>query len=386
LIRARKGPGPRAGMLFPSIPLRNLARRPLRSLLTVAGIAIAVASFIVLVSLSRGIENAWIRSLEARGVHMLALSKEAVEVLTATLDEELAGRIAGIPGVAEATGELVNVVRLEDGVHVVMRGWPDGSFLWDTIALEQGRIPGAGNRMGVVVGRTLATAIAAGVGDPLEFMGHEFNVSGVSASAGVMNDSAVITRLDTLQRIFDRGRKVTVFAIRLKDTGDTRAVGETTRLLEAEFPKLAFVATREVGDGNEILQVLRASAWSVSLVAIVTAVVVVLNTLLMSVTERTREIGVLSAIGWGPSRILATILIEGLMLSAAGSLAGAGIGIVGVHRLAALGRLRALCEIVIDGKLLAEAWIVTLALASAGSLYPAWRAVRLRPTEALKHE
>jgi putative ABC transport system permease protein len=373
-------------MRFPSVPLRALARRPLRSLLTVAGIAIAVASFIVLVSLSRGIENAWIRSLEARGVHMLALSKEAVEVLTATLDEELAGRIAGMPGVADVAGELVNVVRLEEGVHVVMRGWSEGAFLWDTIALEQGGIPGAGNRMGVVVGRTLATALEAGVGDPLDFAGNEFNIAGISASAGVMNDSGVITRLDTLQRIFDRGRKVTVFAIRLKDPGDARSVGETTSRLETAFPKLAFVATRDVGDSNEILQVLRASAWSVSLVAMVTAVVVVLNTLLMSVTERTREIGILSAIGWGPSRILCTILIEGLILSAVGSLVGAGIGIVGVQRLAAVVRLRAVCEIEIDGKLLAEAWIATLALASAGSLYPAWRAVRLRPTEALKHE
>jgi putative ABC transport system permease protein len=358
----------------------------MRSSLTALGVAMAVSSFIVLVSLSRGVENAWKRSLEERGVHMLAISREAVELLTATLDEDLAGRIAMVPGVADVAGELVNLVKIEDNVHVVMRGWPDGSFLWDTLRLEEGDIPKPDDGMGVVIGRTLSTALAAGIGDPLVFMGHEFKIVGISVSAGVMNDGAVIMRLGTLQKVFQRRNRVTTFMLRLRTPGNRQAVEETKRRLCEQLPALSFVVTRDIADNSDILQVLRASAWSVSLVAIITALVFILNTLLMSVTERTREIGVLSAIGWQPSRVLTMIVIEGMALAAVGSVAGAAIGIAGVHWLAQLPKLRSMCEIVVTCRLLAETAAASVFLGAAGSLYPALRALRLRPVDALKYE
>jgi putative ABC transport system permease protein len=80
------------------------------------------------------------------------------------------------------------------------------------------------------------------------------------------------------------------------------------------------------------------------------------------------------------------IVIEGMALAAVGSVAGAAIGIAGVHWLAQLPKLRSMCEIVVTCRLLAETAAASVFLGAAGSLYPALRALRLRPVDALKYE
>jgi len=373
-------------MRFINMPARNLARRPLRSALTALGIGIAISSFIALVSLSRGVENAWVRSLDERGIHMLAVSRDAVEVLTATIDENLGDAIRTDPAVADAAGELVNVVRLEDDVHVIMRGWAEGSFLWESLRMEEGRIPGEGDVTGVVVGSALSTVMGLRVGDPVEFAETTFKVVGIAASAGVMNDSALIMKLDTLQKVFDRGNRVTEFALRLKGTQSAETVEAAKRRLQEAHPNLSFIVTRDIADNNDVLRVFRATAWSISAVALVSALVVVLNTLLMSVTERTREIGVLTALGWRSERVLFMIVTEGLILSIVGGVVGAAVGTSGARWIAAFPKLRGLCEVVITWRNVAETGAALLLLGGIGSLYPALRAVSLKPTDALKHE
>ncbi|MBM3861962.1 MAG: ABC transporter permease, partial [Verrucomicrobia bacterium] len=86
-------------MRFWTLAIHNLRRRPLRSLLTVLGIAMAVACLVVLVGLSRGLEQAWLTNLHARGTHLLAIQKGTVDLLAASLDAGLGERIGRVEGV-----------------------------------------------------------------------------------------------------------------------------------------------------------------------------------------------------------------------------------------------------------------------------------------------
>lgn len=373
-------------MRFVSIPARNLSRRPVRSVLTALGVALAVAGFVVLTGFSQGMERAWTTGLIERDVHMTAVPRGTVQILTASIDETVPARVAAFDGVRDASGELADMVMLPSGQPVLVVGWPPGSFLWATLRLSGGRLPAPSQPDGAVLGQGLTDVLRLGPGETLHLLGTPLVVSAVFHPSGVLNNNMVVVPLPTLQRLLNRPGKVTVVDLRLAQPGDPERVKAVRARLEAAFPGLAFTETRSVADSDTILRLIRGMAWGISLIALAMGLFTVLNTLLMSVTERVREFGVLSALGWSPSRVLAMVVIEGLTLAVAGSAAGIVLGIGGLRWLAQAPMLRGLVEPEIGARLLLEAAAVTLFLGVVGSLYPAGRAVRVQPVEALKYE
>ncbi len=89
-----------------------------------------------------------------------------------------------------------------------------------------------------------------------------------------------------------------------------------------------------------MIGLLKKMNWSISVIALLMGVFFILNTLLMSVNERIREIGILAALGWRKMRIMAMVMFEGMLLAALGSAAGLLIGMAGLHRLASLKHLQ----------------------------------------------
>ncbi len=364
----------------------------MRSTLTALGICAAVASFVVLVCMSSGIERAWVNSLSERGIHMLAVSGSAVELLTATIDGALEDRMRGVDGVHDVSGELVNLIRVEnphteDDVHVLIRGWAQGSFVWRSVELSEGRLPAGDRPKGVVIGESLARVLNLGIGDPLPLdASGEFFVSGIAMPAGAMNDNAVILLLATLQTLLEKQGKVTQFALCLEAPDDPQSVADVARRLEEHLPELSFFETSQIAKDNDVLKVFRAMAWGTSVVAVVMALLVVLNTLLMSVTERTRQIGVLSALGWHPGRILSAIVMEGVIIACLGSVAGFAVGTGALRCIVATPRLRGLVEPQVTLEQAMQVVLIALVMGVCGSLYPAWRALKLNPVTALRYE
>lgn len=372
-----------------TLPVADMLRRPLRTLLTAVGIAAAVSSYLTLVSLSRGLELGWIASLEGRGVHVLALSRDTVEVMASSLDAALGREIEAVPGVVQAAGEMANLVRFEvpgtETLHVTVRGWPADSFKWRSLALAEGRPPAAGEASGIVLGATLARLLRIGIGNRFVFRGATFVVTGVAAAGGVWNDRAVFMPLAAMQALFDRPGQVTEFSLQVERPGDAAFVAELTQDLERRFPRLAFLRAGEVAGQNDVVRTFRAFSGAVSWVAMAMALVIVLNTLLMSVTERTQEIGVLAAVGWQPSRVLATVMLQGLLLSAIGAAAGVALGAFSLRVVLRHPTLGGLVEPGLHAGVVVETLAAALLVGAAGGLYPAWRAARARPLASLRH-
>jgi putative ABC transport system permease protein len=125
-------------------------------------------------------------------------------------------------------------------------------------------------------------------------------------------------------------------------------------------------------------------SWGTSLLAILVGVLGVMNTMLMTVFERTHEISVLLALGWTRGRIIRMILYEAAMLGLLGGAVGVALGVIGVQILATTPAIRGLLKPDLSVALLTLSVLIAVAVGIVSGLYPAWRSSRLAPSRALQ--
>lgn len=364
----------------------NLLRRPGRSLLTLLGIATAVGGFVAMVGLARGAGNAWTSHLSERGVDVLALRKGTVEVLATTLDANLGPLLADVEGVADVDGELVQLLVVDGGPTAYVSGWDADGFLNQTLPISSGRNLRPGETDVCVLGESIAKALGKKVGDKLSLQGRSFRVVGAFRRDSVIASNSITIPVSQLQEMTGWQGRITALNLQVETPGDGAETEAVIERLSREFPELTFVETSRVADQDRVMQLLRAIAWGFSAVAIAIGAVVMLNTLLMAVIERTREIGVLSALGWSSGRVLGMIVLEGLILSGVGSLLGMVLGLVGLHWVASSSAIGGFLEPDVSPTLAVEVLCAAIGLGLVGSIYPALRAVRLNVVDALRYE
>lgn len=373
-------------MTLAAIGLRNLCQRPVRTALTVSGVAVAFGALIVLTGVSRGLERSWIDGLRQQGADMLAVRRNSVNILSATLDAGVARQMAAVSGVRAVAGELVDLVQLESGERVLVSGWEEGTFLWDTQPVLRGRLPAPDQRRGAAIGQPVAEVLRKSIGDEIQMGGSSFRVTGILGASPERSLRLIIVPLRALQDVMLKGGRVTVFALRLAQPTDPTALAEVQARLSRAFPDLSFRAIDHVADNDVVLRMLRAFAWGTSAIALVLALVVATSALLMSVMERTSEIGVLSAVGWSRTRIVGLLTGEGLMVTAVGSAVGTGLGLGALRWLAHLPAVAGSLKTDVTAAIVIEVFVAFAALALPACAYPAWRAARLVATEALRSE
>jgi putative ABC transport system permease protein len=372
-------------LFFINLPFHNLMRRPIRSGLTALGVAIAVATYLSLHGLSHGIVRSWSRSMSERGIHMLALRKGLVDIFTSTISMETVEKLADVQGIKAVSGELGDLVNLEAG-PIWVTGWPADSFLWNTLHLIEGRLPSTSDTHSVVMGHRLAERMGLRSGNRFNLLGTELTLLGLCRQVSILNENVLVLPLPLLQKILAKEGKISVINFRLSDPGNQASLADLKNRLEHLFPDLNFLETKDVTDANLFITLLKKMNWSISIISLMMGFFFILNTLFMSISERTREIGILMAIGWSRSRILRLILLEGLLMVAFGSVFGLILGTLNLRWLSSLKQLQGFFEPIISLRFLLDVFLGTILMGVLSSLYPAWRAIHLKPVEALKQE
>lgn len=362
--------------------LRNLLRRPGRSLFTLIGVALAVGSFLILAGLSRGMNTVARASLDERSAHLIVMQRGMVEFFSSRLPEAFETALRAVPGVASVAPELGAFLPVGEDNHALVGGWRTDSPFWREVPLLRGRLPAPGEGA-VVLGAGLAEALQADVGSTVKIGFVPLRVSGISGFNSMLNRGMALMPLADLQAILTRPGEVTLFQIRLTRPRDAAATDAVRKAIAALRPGLSVVTADEVVRENRALAIVAGASEAIALIALGIAALSVLNTLAMAVEERVHEIGILAALGWTRGRILALILGEGLMLAVAGGLGGALLGGFGLSALS-----RALVPGGLDTSTSLALGAVGLAVAAAigavGAFYPAFRASRLRPAAALR--
>jgi putative ABC transport system permease protein len=187
-----------------------------------------------------------------------------------------------------------------------------------------------------------------------------------------------------VQEVAGKTGFVTVVFVSVRDGYDPATVAEA---IERDHESLA--AVEDVGDYSEVdsgIEIMDALNLAISALAVGIGAIGVMNTMVMSVFERTREIGILRAVGWSGSRILRMILGESLMLCLVAMVVGSIAGFLAIQGLLLVETIRSLLQPEYTVAVFARGLLVAVVVALAGAAYPAFRAVRLTPMEALRYE
>lgn len=361
----------------------NLSRRPARTVLSILGIALAVGSAIALLGLGRALVDGVGGSLDERGVTLVATQRGGTDIFGGRVREELAPHIAAIPGVRGVEGELFVFTTSPQGRLLVVAGWSRGSDAWREAPLAAGRVPEADDKRSVLIGDVAAETLGIGIGDAIEIHDETFRIAGITRYRAMLNRGLVVMPLEVLQEISFAPGQVTAFHVTLEPGLPLPRRTEVRAAIEGVGPLRASEAQDLFANDRDI-QVLTAISRAVSLIALLSGGLTVLNTLLMSVQERTREIGIIAAMGWSDRRILSLIMLEGTVLGLAGCALGGAIGF-GISRGFRLipsigGYLR--FDPTAENLLLPLSFALLICL--VGSAYPALRAVSLSPAAALR--
>jgi putative ABC transport system permease protein len=371
---------------FTGFVLKNLRRRRLRTLFTLAGIGMAVGAFVGLVGFSSAFEQQWLRIYSSSGTDIAVIHGT---FLNTSLDESATAKLRDLPVVAQASPTIFNLMDLTPDVNALAYGWKADAFQFDSLQILAGRTFRDG-RSEVMLGDMLAQDLKKSPGDTLEIQGTPFTVTAICHGASTLEANAVIMPLDQLQQLTGLQGKVSTIDVRLRPAPRGEAPEKYLKRAQAEIeaalPGMRAVPAAERASDNQFVKLAHASAWGTSSLALIIGILGIANTMAMSVFERTREIGILRALGWKRWQVLAHIEFEAVTLGLGGGFLGIAFGWCTLRLLATLPQTASLISASLHWPLLIQALgIAVLAGLIAGAL-PAWRAGQLSPVDALRHD
>ncbi len=290
---------------------------------------------------------------------------------------------------------LIDLVSFKDPPlqAVYIFGWEPEGKLMEEINCPLGRTLQRDDKNKLLLGDSLARNLKKGVGDKILIEEMELEIAGIFSSGNVLQDSSGIMPLLDLQELMQEKNKVTLFMVRVDEGPDkaerVKALCQRIEEVEDERGRPIMSASdtqQHVRDTLE-LRVIKTLSFMTSFIALFIGIIGMLNTMMIAVFERTREIGTLCAVGWPKLRVMVMIILETLSLAAAGVILGIGMSMTLTWLMHTFFKeIGPSIPSVPSPGVVLEAIALALGIGLIGALYPAYRASRLLPTEALRHD
>jgi putative ABC transport system permease protein len=394
--------------------LEALNSNKLRSLLTTLGIIIGVGAVIVMISISQGASASTTSRLGSLGPNVLTIIPGSTRVggvnqgagsrqtLTQADADAIASQVNNVAGVSPIINIRGQIIFQDQNYQSTVQGvYPAYQQIGNWTMAEGAFFSSddeSSNTMVAVVGQTvmqnLFTPLGVDpVGQQIRISGQPFMVVGVLATKGASGlgnaDDVVYLPFSTATQRLTNQTFVSQIAVQASSANVVNQVQSDIQSLLEQRHNIASGGTDDfsIRNQNQIIQTVQGVATTltfllvgVAAVSLVVGGIGIMNIMLVSVTERTREIGIRMAVGARRRDILSQFLIEAIFLSGVGGLIGIGIGVGAAIEVSHLGNLPELISLF--SVLLAFG--VSALVGVLFGLYPAWRASRLDPITALR--
>lgn len=376
---------------------RGLLRRPVRTLLTVLGIVVAVASMVIFLSLGEGFRRALGAEISNVGpdLQVTLAGNEGSSVFGSPIPDvplENAKRFEDVAqelGIKQVIPYILTARGSFSGTGYLIAGYPFErvplSDIYPNLKLLEGRIftPSDALENIAVVGATAAKNASLKLGSELRLNRDvRFKVVGILQKGDGFTDSFIFVPFNALAKGIGIAGRATGIAIKLGDAGSARTVADT---LNKKFPDLN---AKTQGDVLSILDkaiaIGDAFRFGISLISLIVGGLAVANTVMMGVYERTREFGVIRAIGAKPSFVFSLVVLESMLLALIGGAGGVLVGYLGSFVVNfAVRDLVSVAIAAVTPRLILLAVGVAAVLGLFAGLLPARTASKLVITEAL---
>jgi putative ABC transport system permease protein len=386
-------------MVFLKLALKNLKRHRTRSLLALFGIATSVAVLFSILSFNKGFEQGLAKELKRTGIHFMVVPSGCAHevaslvlhgsIIPKFLDLSVMDHLNSMDGIEFASPLLVAQLanpqqgRMDLTYGLEMHRIPQLKPDWEI----DGSIPE--NDLEVILGSEVAGHMGLKPGDRLGYpnVGMTFTVSGILKKTGSQDDAFIYIPLRAAQTILKKPAGATAIGVKVNDPA---ALNRITEELTDKVPGIQIVTMSQVMNS---ISTLAASAkvlsLSIAIIAIIVSAVGVMNAMLMAVFERTQEIGMMRAIGASRSDVFRIVLKEGILLTVTGGIAGILASVAGSDLIELFVR-KVMPYVPSENMVRFEAGIAgasilfALLIGILSGLYPAWKASRINPIEAIK--
>ncbi len=359
--------------------LKNLSRRPLRTALTIMGIGAGIAAVVALIGLARGLSESWNDAYKARGTDLVVRKGSGLQAQP--FDAHLIDQIKTHPAISAATNLLVETLSVESVPLMVVSGREWGSFLWDSLTIIEGRMPKDASEKAIVLGKLAAESLAKKIGDTVTLETDDFTIVGIADGKAFVENGSLFLSLPLLQAVMTKQDRVNFINIKLHQPAQANAIRD---LLQKQLTGYTVETAEDSTKNNDGVKTLEAMNWATSVVALLVGTFGVINTMFMSVFERTREIGILIALGWRRNRILRMIIAESVALCAAAGVLGTLFGVLLLKVLARTPFMSGKLEPYIGLDLIGLALALAIIVGLISGLYPAYHCTKINPSMALR--
>ena len=397
------------------LALRSVQRNALRSFLTILGIVIGVGAVITMVTLGNGATQAIKTQISSLGTNLLLVSPGqrigggggggGVPQFTEADAEAIASQIGGVAAVAPQGRANATVVGNGRNWSSNVTGSTNQWFVTGNWKLSAGRLFAEDEQKAgaavCIVGETVRREIfggtvgSTGLGAQLRIRQFSCEVTGILAGKGQGGmgdqDDTVVLPLHTLQRRVTGSTKVSTLSVSMEEGSDStrlkaslrELLRERRRLAEGDDDNFNIFDTQQLAETlSSTMGVLTTLLGAVAAVSLLVGGIGIMNIMLVSVTERTREIGLRLAVGALEGEVLLQFLIEAVVLSALGGV----VGIVIATGASYVGSLMMAVPYVFDPTINLLSLVFSAFIGVVFGYFPARRAARMDPIEALRHE
>jgi putative ABC transport system permease protein len=363
----------------------NIWAKKARSTGIAAAVALAVMTVVTLTVVSSGLENAASALLTVGKANFTVAQNGVSDLLYSNIDTGQLAQIAATPGVKSSVGVLLETehINAADPLFLEIGIQPQDLTAFG-VTVVAGSAYGATAPNEVMLGWRAAQNLGLHVGDKFQANGTLNRIVGIYSTGIAYGDSAAMFPLPALQAYNRVPGSVSLVFVKIAPGYSSNQVQKT---LTRNQPELTTISTlAQAGRADRNLVFLKAAVTGSTILALVIGAIVVGNTMLLSLFERTREFGLLRAIGWARRRVVLLVVSESMVLAVVGSLVGVAFSFIATTILEALPALRGVLHAEFTPGAFWRGFAIGIGMAILGSLYPSVRAANLTPLRALSSE